>query len=151
MSFPYLMRTHFVSRTARVLRSVPAAITDQPMTSAVEDRPCYNFPTRETSPLSPGTGLKLRGRLMGRGLRNKLGRKSCATPGSIEVFAKYFQVRFQIKFLLMYSGVSAASGLLGKPGTYQKSPGSWDLRYPYQKLKSLRIWPTIFREWPNFG
>ena len=48
------------------------------------------------------------------------------------------------------SGVSAASGLLGKPGTYQKSPGSWDLRYPYQKLKSLRIWPTIFRELPNF-
>ena len=51
------------------------------------------------------------------------------------------------------SGVSAASGLLGIPGTYQKSPGSWDLRYPlgpYQKLKSLRIWPTIFWEWSNF-
>ena len=33
------------------------------------------------------------------------------------------------------SGVSAASGLLGKPGTYQKSPGSWDLRYPLPKTE----------------
>ena len=48
------------------------------------------------------------------------------------------------------SGVSAALGLLGKPVTFQRSLGSWDLRYPYQKLKSLRIWPTIFREWPKF-
>ena len=27
------------------------------------------------------------------------------------------------------SGVSAASGLLGKPGTYRRSPGSWDAGY----------------------
>ena len=33
------------------------------------------------------------------------------------------------------SGVSAASGLLGKPGTYQKSPGSWDIRYPLPKTE----------------
>ena len=48
------------------------------------------------------------------------------------------------------SGVSGASGLLGKPGTFQRSPGRWDTRHAYQKLKSLRIWPTIFWEWPNF-
>ena len=44
------------------------------------------------------------------------------------------------------SGVPAAPRLLEKPGTYQRSHGSWDLilRYPYQKLKSLRILPTIF-------
>ena len=28
--------------------------------------------------------------------------------------------------------------------------GSCDLRYPYQKLKSLRIWPTIFPRWLHF-
>ena len=33
------------------------------------------------------------------------------------------------------SGVSAGSGLLGKPGTYQKSSGSWDLRYPLLKAE----------------
>ena len=36
---------------------------------------------------------------------------------------------------VLHSGVSAASGLLGKPGTYQKSPGSWDLRYPLPKTE----------------
>ena len=46
-------------------------------------------------------------------------------------------------------GVSAASGLLGKPGTYQRPIGSWHPSTPYQKLKSLRIWPTIFRELPH--
>ena len=48
------------------------------------------------------------------------------------------------------SGVSAASGLLGKPGTYQGVLGVGIYGAPYQKRKSLRIWLTIFREWPNF-
>ena len=34
-----------------------------------------------------------------------------------------------------HNDVSAASGLLGKPGTYQKSPGSWALRYPLPKTE----------------
>ena len=34
-----------------------------------------------------------------------------------------------------HSGVSAASGILGKPGTYQTSPGGWDLRYPRPKTE----------------
>ena len=34
------------------------------------------------------------------------------------------------------SGVSVASGLLGKRVTYQKSPGSWDLRSPLPSTKN---------------
>ena len=33
------------------------------------------------------------------------------------------------------SGISAASGLLRKPRTYQKSLGSWDLRYLLPKIE----------------
>ena len=40
--------------------------------------------------------------------------------------------------------ISAASGLLGKPGTYQKSTGSWDLRYPLPKIEVCRFGPLFF-------
>ena len=36
---------------------------------------------------------------------------------------------------LLPSGASAASRLLGKPCTYQKSPGSWDQKYPLPKTE----------------
>ena len=51
---------------------------------------------------------------------------------------------------LYSSGVSAASGLLGKPGTYQKSPGSWDLRYPLPKSEKSADLAHYFSGVANF-
>ena len=41
-------------------------------------------------------------------------------------------------------------GYCGKQARTRSLLGVGTKGTPYQKLKSLRIWPTIFREWPNF-
>ena len=45
-----------------------------------------------------------------------------------------------VRILYMYTYIPGATWVLGGVGIQGT---------PYQKLGSLRIWPTIFRKWPN--
>ena len=66
---------------------------------------------------------------------------SNADPGEFRATSSHREGRVALPpppspiYTVTHSGVSAASGLLGKPGTYQKSPGIWDLRNSLPKTE----------------